>query len=205
MTILSLKSLLKDYPVFSVNDIIKIEPDFHRQRLVEWQKKGYLKKIVDKYYIFSDTEINEEILYLISNRIYQPSYISLESALRYYNLIPENVYTITAVSSKRTYLFNSGISNFQYRKIKSELFFGYKASKYKLYTYKIADIEKTLLDYLYLNPHIKTKADFKELRFNSSEFFENYSNEKFMRYLEMFSNKSLSKRVKNFIDYISNV
>lgn len=205
MTILSLKSLLKDYPVFSVNDIIKIEPDFHRQRLVEWQKKGYLKKIVDKYYIFSDTELNEEILYLISNRIYQPSYISLESALRYYNLIPENVYTITAVSSKRTYLFNSGISNFQYRKIKSELFFGYKASKYKDYTYKIADIEKTLLDYFYLNPHIKTKADFKELRFNSSEFFENYSNEKFMRYLEMFSNKSLSKRIKNFIDYISNV
>ena len=50
MTILSLKSLLKDYPVFSVNDIIKIEPDFHRQRLVEWQKKGYLKKLLIKMY-----------------------------------------------------------------------------------------------------------------------------------------------------------
>jgi predicted transcriptional regulator of viral defense system len=205
MTILTLKSLLKDYPIFSVNDIIKIVPKFHRQRLVEWQNKGYIKKIVDKYYIFSDTEINDELLYLISNRIYQPSYISLETALRYYNLIPENVYTVTAVSSKRTYLFNSVAANFQYRKIKPVLIFGYKAIKYKNYTYKIAEIEKTVLDYFYLNSQLKTKEHFEEMRFNSSEFLENYSNEKLMKYLDMFSSKSLSKRINNFISFISNV
>jgi predicted transcriptional regulator of viral defense system len=205
MTILALKTLLKDYPVFSVNDIIKIEPGFHRQRLVEWQNKGYLKKIVDKYYIFSDTEINDELLYLISNRIYQPSYISLETALRYYNLIPENVYTVTAISSKRTYLFNSVVANFQYRKIKPVLIFGYKAIKYKNYTYKIAEIEKTLLDYFYLNSQLKTQEHFEEMRFNSSEFLENYSNEKLMKYLDMFTSKSLSKRINNFISFISNV
>lgn len=205
MTILTLKTLLKAYPVFSVNDIIKIEPNFHRQRLVEWQNKGYIKKIVDKNYIFSDTEINEELLYFISNRIYQPSYISLETALRYYNLIPESVYTITAVSSKRTYLFNSTVANFQYRKIKPALIFGYKAIKYKNYTYKIAEIEKTVLDYFYLNPQIKTKGQFEELRFNSSEFLESYSNEKMMKYLDVFQNKSLTKRTNNFISFITNV
>lgn len=205
MTILALKNLLKDYPVFSVYDIIKIEPGFHRQRLVEWQEKGYIKKIIDKYYIFDDTEINEDLLYFISNRIYQPSYISLETALRFYNLIPENVYTITAVSSKRTYLFNSVVANFHYRKIKPALMFGYKAVKYKNYTYKIAEIEKTVLDYFYLNSKIKTKGQFEELRFNSTEFIENYSNEKLMNYLEAFSNKSLSKRINNFISFLSNV
>ena len=205
MTILTFKSLLKEYPVFSVKDIIKLEPNFHRQRLVEWQNKGYIRKIVDKYYIFSDTEINEELLYIISNRIYQPSYISLETALRFYNLIPENVYTITAVSSKRTYHFNSAIANFQYRKIKPVLMFGYKAVKHKNYAYKIAEIEKTVLDYFYLNPQIKTREQFEELRFNSSEFLENYNNEKFMKYLELFSNKSLSKRINNFISFITNV
>lgn len=205
MTILALKSLLKDYPIFSVKDIVKIDPKFHRQRLVEWQDKGYIKKIVDKYYIFSDTEINDELLYLISNRIYQPSYVSLETALRFYNLIPENVYTVTAVSSKRTYLFNSTVANFQYRKIKPGLIFGYKAIKYKNYTYKIAEIEKTLLDYFYLNSQLKTKEHFEEMRFNSSEFLENYSSEKLMKYLDMFSSKSLSKRINNFISFINNV
>lgn len=205
MTILTLKSLLKDYPVFSVNDISKIEPGFHRQRLVEWQNKGYIKKIVDKFYIFSDTEVNDELLYLISNRIYQPSYISLETALRYYSLIPESVYTVTAVSSKRTYLFNSVVANFQYRKIKPGLIFGYKAVKYKNYTYKIAEIEKTVLDYFYLSPQVNTKGHFEEMRFNSSEFLENYDNEKLMKYLDMYSNKSLSKRINNFISFVSNV
>jgi len=205
MTIFTLKSSLKDFLVFSVNDIVKNEPAFHRQRLVEWQNKGYIRKIVDKYYIFSDTEINDELLYLISNRIYQPSYISLETALKYYNLIPENVYTVTAVSSKRTYLFSSGIANFQYRKIKPDLIFGYKAIKNKNFTYKIAEIEKTVLDYFYLNPQVNTKGHFEEMRFNSSEFLENYSNEKLMKYLEMFSNKTLSKRINNYINFISNV
>lgn len=205
MTYLTLKSLLKGYTVFSVNDILKLEPGFHRQRLVEWQNKDYIKKIVDKYYVFSDVEMNEELLYFISNRIYHPSYISLESALRYYNLIPESVYTITAVSSKRTYLFNSTVANFQYRKIKPGLFFGYKAVKHKNNTYKIAEVEKAVLDFFYLNPQIKAKEHFEELRFNSSEFLENYSNEKLMKYLEKFANKSLSKRVNNFISFVINV
>lgn len=205
MTILTLKSFFKNYLVFSVNDIVKIEPAFHRQRLVEWQNKGYIKKIVDKYYVFSDMEINDELLYIISNRIYQPSYISLETALRFYNLIPENVYTVTAVSSKRTYLFNSYVANFQYRKIKPDLIFGYKAVKYKNNTYKIAEIEKTILDYFYLNSLMNKKGDFEEMRFNSPEFLENYDSEKLMKYLEIFSNKSLTKRINNFISFISNV
>ncbi|MEO8231732.1 MAG: hypothetical protein ABI638_05595 [Ignavibacteriota bacterium] len=205
MIFLALKSLLKDYLVFSVNDILKLEPGFHRQRLVEWQKKGYIKKIVDRFYIFSDTKIDEELLYLISNRIYQPSYISLETALKYYNLIPESVYAVTAVSSKRTYHFKSAVADFLYRKIQPKLIFGYKAVQNKNYTIKIAEIEKAVIDYFYLNPQIKTNGHFEELRFNSKEFLENYNNEKMMQYIELFSNKSLNKRMTHFISFISNV
>lgn len=45
--------------VLSANDILKIDSDFHKQRLSEWQKKDYIKKITKGYYIFSDLEINE--------------------------------------------------------------------------------------------------------------------------------------------------
>ena len=43
MKFLELKNELKDFPVFSLNDIRNIEPDFHRRRLNEWQNKGYIK------------------------------------------------------------------------------------------------------------------------------------------------------------------
>ena len=86
MKFLELQSEFKDLPIFSLNDIKNIEPNFHRRRLNEWQDKGFIKKIIRGYYLFSDTPVDEEILFKISNQIYYPSYISLESALSYYNL-----------------------------------------------------------------------------------------------------------------------
>jgi predicted transcriptional regulator of viral defense system len=81
MQYLDLKTKLKDFPVFSIKDIEKVDSSFHKQRLSEWQKKGYVKKVRQGFYIFSDLEMNEQTLFTIANRIYKPSYISLEMVL----------------------------------------------------------------------------------------------------------------------------
>ncbi|MBU4602769.1 hypothetical protein KKA86_06685, partial [bacterium] len=70
MKFLELKSELRGFTIFSLNEIKNIEPDFHRRRLNEWQDKGYIKKVVRGYYIFSDLKLSEEILFKIANRIY---------------------------------------------------------------------------------------------------------------------------------------
>ncbi|MDE6450983.1 MAG: hypothetical protein K2L23_01590 [Odoribacter sp.] len=51
---------------------------------------------------------------LIANHIYGPSYISRESALRYYGLIPEHVYTTTSVSINRSRVFENKLWRFSY-------------------------------------------------------------------------------------------
>ena len=43
---------------------------------------------------------------LIANHIYGPSYVSMESALRYYGLIPESVYLTRSMTLKRSKEFN---------------------------------------------------------------------------------------------------
>jgi len=101
MKFLELKDELRDFTIFSLNEIRNIEPGFHRRRLNEWQDKGYIKKVIRGYYIFSDLKLSEEILFKIANRIYLPSYVSLESALSYYHLIPESVSAIFPHSSSR--------------------------------------------------------------------------------------------------------
>jgi len=101
MQFLELKKNLKDFMIFSKRDIEKMDQSFHNQRLSEWQKKGYIKMIRRGYYIFSDLEINESILFLIANKIYSPSYVSLEMAFSYYNLIPESVYSVTSVTTEK--------------------------------------------------------------------------------------------------------
>lgn len=109
MKFLELKNELKDFPIFSLNEIRNIDPNFYRSRLNEWQDKGYIKKVIRGYYIFSDLQPREENLYKIANRIYLPSYVSLESALSYYHLIPESVYGITSISTRRTNSFKTSI------------------------------------------------------------------------------------------------
>ncbi|MGB6606628.1 MAG: hypothetical protein WBF28_02320 [Atribacterota bacterium] len=204
MKFLELKSELKDFTIFSLNEIRNIEPDFYRRRLNEWQDKDYIKKIIRGYYIFSDLKLSEEILFKIANRIYSPSYVSLESALSYYHLIPESVYGITSISTRKTYHFRTSIGEYIYRTLKPPLFFGYDLMKFQEKYLKMACIEKALLDYFYLNPDIETEQDFESLRINKEMFFEKMNEEKLMNFLEKFNQKKLTGRINHFWSYIKN-
>lgn len=205
MKYLELKQKLSEYTIFSIADIRKLDANFYHPRLYEWQQKGYIKKIIKGYYIFSDTEVNENTLFYIANRIYSPSYISLEIALSHYNIIPETIYSVTSVSTKRTYKFSTPIGEFSYRSLKPELFFGYEiVSENNKITYKIADPEKALLDYLYFNPHYDTLKDYKELRINNEMFSENIKEEKLLSYVDRFKQNRLEVRVKKLLRYLNN-
>jgi len=203
MQFLELKNSLEDYILFSKKDIEKIDQFFHKQRLSEWQKKGYIRLIRRGYYIFSDLELNEAVLFLIANKIYSPSYISLEMAFSYYNLIPEAVYGITSVTTQKTNNFRTSLGEFIYQHIKPELMFGYKLIEYNDHNFKIVEIEKALLDYFYLNPQLKTEDDFSEMRFNKKEFKIKADKNILLGYLKKFNNKSLEKRLKRFLKYIN--
>jgi len=204
MKFLELKSELNDFTIFSLNEIRNIEPDFYRRRLNEWQDKDYIKKIIRGYYIFSDLKLSEEILFKIANRIYSPSYVSLESALSYYHLIPESVYGITSISTRKTYHFRTSIGEFIYRSLKPSLFFGYDLIKFHEKYSKMASIEKALLDYFYLHSDIETEQDFESLRINKEMFFEKMNEEKLMNFLEKFNQKKLTGRINHFWSYIKN-
>ncbi len=202
MNFIEFKRNLQDFIVFNLQDIRKIKANFDLRRLSEWQNKNYIKMIRKEYYIFSDLEINESVLFLIANKIYSPSYISLEMAFSYYNLIPEAVYGITSATSEKTNNFKTDLGEFIYRHIKPGLMFGYKLVKYQNHNFRIAEIEKAALDYFYLNPRLKTENDFAEIRFNAEEFKELADKEKISRYLKEFNNKSLEKRINKFLKYI---
>ncbi len=202
MQYLDLKTQLKDFIVFSIKDIEKADSSFHKQRLSEWQKKGYVKKIRQGFYTFSDLEINEQILFIIANRIYEPSYISLEMALSIHGLIPEAVYGITSVTSQKTKRLKTPVGDFIYRHVMPELLFGYQLREYNGHRYQIAEIEKAILDYLYFSAKMNDEESFKGMRFNIGEFKEKADMEKFNKYLGAFDNKALAGRAKKFLTYI---
>ena len=203
MQYLDLKSQLKDFPVFSIKDIEKTDLSFHKQRLSEWQKKDYVKKIRQGFYIFSDLQINEKILFTIANRIYEPSYVSLEMALSIYGLIPEAVYGVTSVTSQNTKNIKTPVGDFIYRHVQPDLMFGYELREHGGHHYQIAEVEKAVLDYLYFNSKINDHESFEGMRFNTSELKERLNMEKFNKYLEAFHSKALEKRAKKFLQFIN--
>lgn len=194
MKFLAFKDHFEPFKIFSVHDILKYDPEFDSRRLIEWQQKKYLQKIINRWYIFN-REINLDMLYLISNRIYSPSYISFESTLSHYNLIPEGVFTVTAATSLKTQSFNTGIAQFIYRHIKPELMFGYNLLDVEGQFFKMASPEKALLDYFYLKTDVKSQADLKALRLNESIIQTLISNRTLFHYLALMKNKLLEKRI----------
>ena len=195
-----LRNQLKNFVVFSLHDIRKLEPTFHRPSLNHWQEKGYIKKLRRGFYIFVDLVLNEETLFLIANRLYSPSYVSLETALSYYGLIPEGVYSLTSVSTKKTEIFKTPTANFIYRSIKPSVYFGYRLAQQSGQGYKIAEMEKAVLDYLYLNPRIIQEADFYEWRFNSQKFLAQANLTKLRDYAEAFGTKQFVVRLEKLLE-----
>jgi predicted transcriptional regulator of viral defense system len=192
----------KPTEVISVNEIRKVFPNFDTKNLVNWQKKGYITKIKNLYYIYSDEVIDELKLFYISNKIYNPSYVSMESALSYYGIIPEGVYSIQSITTLKTNSFNTKIGSFNYQNVKKQLFFGYKLVKNENNLFRIARIEKAIIDFLYLSPYIKDYVSFESLRWNKQMLLKVDS--KIMEsYLETVNSHTLNKKINFLKEYIN--
>lgn len=87
--------------------------------------------------------------YVIANRLYFPSYISLDTALSFYNLIPEIVYAITSITTKPTREFEVGERLFIYKRIKKEAYTGYVLESMQGNRVYIATPEKAVADFIY--------------------------------------------------------
>jgi predicted transcriptional regulator of viral defense system len=177
----------------------KIFNEFSYRQLDRWEKRGYLKKIKQGYYCLAGQELDQNFLFYTANRIYSPSYISLERALKFYGLIPEEIFQVTSVATRKTASFETSVGNFSYRRIKPSLFWGYRLVDFGKQKILLADPEKALLDYFYLNPKIKTTDDFREMRINVAEFQERINLTRFLSFLEAFENQSLKKRIRVFL------
>ncbi len=59
---------------------------------------------------------------LIANHLCMPSYVSMETALRYYGLIPEAVYTVRSMTVRQSKKFSNHYGNFEFRAIAPESF-----------------------------------------------------------------------------------
>lgn len=99
----------------------------------------------------------------LGNTLYSPSYLSLETMLSWYDLIPERVTPNTSVTTLKTAQFQNALGMFVYRHIKPQLFTGFEETRDEHgAAVLMATPEKALLDYIYLYPHWQSTPEFVE-------------------------------------------
>lgn len=98
--------------------------------------------------------------FLIANHLRGPSYVSLESALSYWNMIPERAYEISSVTIKTSKLYKTPVGRFSYQQLKTPYYsYGIKNIEYSpKQTMLVASPEKALCDKVVLTPKIYLRS-----------------------------------------------
>lgn len=194
MTFEQLRKKLLNYPIFTFNDILKWFPKENlatlRLQIFQWHKKGLLRRIKKGLYLFPETEISDQ--FYAAQKIYYPSYISLETALNYYGIIPDVPQMVTCVTPLTTAEFKTPLGVFWYRHLKKEYFFGFDIVQAKnVFSYHIAQPEKALIDFIYFHlPELSKLDSFKEERFT---FYTDFSWSKCIKMAERFKDKRIKQ------------
>ncbi|PKP07652.1 MAG: hypothetical protein CVU10_09010 [Bacteroidetes bacterium HGW-Bacteroidetes-5] len=197
MTFLEFKTKMFDLGCFNIYQVYAWKPDFDRNNLTRWTKRGYLIRLRQGYFAFSEYKSKPHYSLYIANRIYRPSYISLHTALSFYGMIPEAVVQITCVTSLKTASFNNDFGEYSYKSVKENLMFGYELKPMaENRTIQFASPEKALLDLLYLYPFYDNEQEFEELRLDNNYLHNDLNKDLLMDYCARVQGKALEHRVK---------
>jgi hypothetical protein len=130
-----------------------------RNKIANLEIEGKLIRLKRGLYIVSPN-VSGKLLSteLIANHIYGPSYVSMESALRYYGLIPESIYIVRSLAIKRSRVFENSISMFEYINCSEDYFpIGVNQNIGGDYSFLIASPEKALCDLIAFTPEVRPR------------------------------------------------
>ena len=181
-----------------------------RRKLQELQKKGQLIRLKKGFYVFTKEFIGKDFSpQVVANLLYGPSYLSLEYALAYYQLIPERVVTLTSVTTQKNKNFPTPIGRFTYQHLASALYpLGVCLKKNQDgRSFLIATPEKALMDVFSLkfdNSSSPTSADVQsaleeDLRIDMVELGKIINRESLQQMKSHYKYRRWNKLVLNYL------
>jgi len=175
------------------------DPTSIEVQISRWKKAGKIIQLKKGIYLLAEP-YRKIALYepYIAAVLKKPSYISLEKALEYHDLIPETVPVYTSVTTKREGRFVSKIGMFDYRHIKQSLFWGYTSTIVKKQTAFIALPEKALLDFFYIK---KVKISLEYLQELRLQNLEKLSIDKLFEYVRRFKKPKMMQIAEEINKY----
>jgi predicted transcriptional regulator of viral defense system len=199
----SLLKLVGDDPVFESSLLLagNVDPKLIRIQLSRWVKTGKIYQLRRGLYSISPPyQRKQPHPFLVANHLQKASYISLQSALSFYGLIPEVVNITTSVSTGRPERLETPLGTYEFRHIKTELLLGYQLIELGGQNAFVATPEKALLDLIYLQSGGDSPAYLKELRLQNTEKLDK---DLLVNQSLRFNTPKLHNAVKGILQFIS--
>ena len=180
-----------------------------RRQLNRWVKSGRLIQLRRGVYsVAPPYQANAPHPFLLANHLRKSSYVSLQSALSHYGMIPEFVPVTTSVTIGRPEELQTPMGRFVFRHVKKKAFFGYTQTEISRGQFVfLASPEKALLDLLYLTQRSDSPEYLEELRFEPTDRFDwhalrrhagRFENRKLKRAAELLSRMATVRPFRNF-------
>ncbi len=165
-----------DEPVFETGLLLAgdVDPVDVRRQLSRWAGAGRLHQLRRGLYTVAPPfQKVRPHPFLVANRLVLGSYVSLQSALAHYGLIPESVPVTTSVSADRPCRWQTPLGAFEFRHIQGELLTGYRWTEVaEGQSADVASPEKALLDLIYLEPEADSSRYLEGLRLQHLEILD---------------------------------
>ncbi len=195
-----LLEIVGNEPVFRTGLLLAgdVDPVHVRRQLGRWVKAGKVYQLRRGVYSLAPPyQRTKPHPFLIANQLVRPSYVSLQSALAYYSLIPEYVPVTTSVTSARPQEIFTPLGDFQFRRVKKERFFGFSQENLgDGQSAYLAEVEKALLDLVYLRPGGEEVPYLSSLRLQN---LEQINPQRLRDLAEKFNSPKIARAAENII------
>lgn len=173
MDLRQLVEIVGDEPVFETGLLLAgdVDPGYVRKQLSLWTRAGRLHQLRRGLYALAPPfQKVKPHPFLVANRLVPNSYVSAQSVLAYYGLIPEYVPVTTSVTTARPARWDTPLGSFAFRHVKVEFFNGYHLEDLGNGLQALVAVpEKALLDLVYLQAGGDSAAYLRELRLQNTE------------------------------------
>lgn len=200
-------NLVENLPSFDASDLAPIDEERSYLNVVlsRQVRRGVMVRLRKNLYVarkYLDTAEKKgffsDYVEFTANKLYPPSYLSLDYVLHEHNMLTELPRNITSVALRKTDRFTNELGNFIYHKIKEELYLGFKLVKKGNFSILKGTKAKALFDFLYFRKRLLVdKEAVSELRLNLDEF-----NKGDVRELESYVELEGSKRMKEILGWL---
>jgi predicted transcriptional regulator of viral defense system len=176
MEFAELLEIVDSEPVFETGLLLAgaVDPKNVRRQLSRWTKAGRIYQLRRGLYALAPPfQKVKPHPFVVANRLMRGSYVSLQSALAHYGLIPDVVPVTTSVTTGRPNRWQTPLGVYLFRHIKTGLFAGYRSidlgANQRAF---VATAEKALLDLVHLQPGGDAPEYLEALRLQNLEVLD---------------------------------